>query len=54
MEGVAKSEMIQPEDMAEIVPACLRLSPHAWIPEIVENTGGNTNILSRGDVLKLE
>ncbi len=52
--GVASSEMIQPEDMAEIVRLCLRLSPHARIPEIVvENTGGNTSILSRGDVLRL-
>ena len=53
--GVAKHEMIQPEDLAEIVRLCLRLSPHARIPEIVvENTGGNTAILSRGDVLNLE
>jgi NAD(P)-dependent dehydrogenase (short-subunit alcohol dehydrogenase family) len=52
--GVEGSKMIQPEDMAEIVRLCLRLSPHARIAEIVvENTGGNTSILSRGDVLNL-
>ena len=53
--GVAKSEMIQPEDMAEIVRLCLRLSAHARISQIVvENMSGNTDILSRGDVLRLE
>ena len=53
--GVAKSEMIQPEDMAEIVRLCLRLSAHARISQVVvENMGGNTDILSRGDVLRLE
>lgn len=52
--GVAKSEMIQPADITEIVRMCLRLSDHARIPQIVvENMGGNTEILSRGDVLRL-
>lgn len=52
--GVAKSDMIQPADIAEIVRLCLRLSPHARISQIVvENTGGNTDILSRGEVLQL-
>jgi NAD(P)-dependent dehydrogenase (short-subunit alcohol dehydrogenase family) len=53
--GVAKAEMIQPEDMAEIVRLCLRLSPHARISQIVvENMGGNTEILSRGDVMRFD
>ena len=52
--GIAKDEMIQPDDIAEIVRLCLRLSPHARISQIVvENMGGNTDILSRGDVLNL-
>jgi NADP-dependent 3-hydroxy acid dehydrogenase YdfG len=33
--GVAPGEMIQPEDCAEIVRMCLRLSPHARIPQVV-------------------
>jgi NAD(P)-dependent dehydrogenase (short-subunit alcohol dehydrogenase family) len=52
--GIEHAEMIQPEDIVEIVRLCLRLSPHARIPQIVvENMGGNTEILSRGDVLNL-
>jgi hypothetical protein len=27
--------MIQPEDCAEVVRMCLRLSPHARIPQVV-------------------
>lgn len=33
--GVPPEEMIQPEDCAEIVRMCLRLSPHARIPQVV-------------------
>jgi NAD(P)-dependent dehydrogenase (short-subunit alcohol dehydrogenase family) len=33
--GIAAEEMIQPEDCAEIVRMCLRLTPHARIPQIV-------------------
>jgi NAD(P)-dependent dehydrogenase (short-subunit alcohol dehydrogenase family) len=33
--GLAGAEMIQPEDCAEIVRMCLRLSPHARIPQVV-------------------
>lgn len=52
--GIEHSEMIQASDLAEIVRMCLRLSPHARIPEVVlENMGGRTGILARGDVLSL-
>jgi NAD(P)-dependent dehydrogenase (short-subunit alcohol dehydrogenase family) len=38
--GLAGDEMIQPSDCAEIVRMCLRLSPHARIPQvIVERVG---------------
>jgi NAD(P)-dependent dehydrogenase (short-subunit alcohol dehydrogenase family) len=38
--GLPSDEMIQPEDCAEIVRMCLRLSPHARIPQvIVERVG---------------
>jgi NAD(P)-dependent dehydrogenase (short-subunit alcohol dehydrogenase family) len=33
--GIASEEMIQPEDCAEIVRMCLRLTPHARIPQVV-------------------
>jgi NAD(P)-dependent dehydrogenase (short-subunit alcohol dehydrogenase family) len=33
--GIAPDEMIQPEDCAEIVRMCLRLSPNARIPQVV-------------------
>jgi NAD(P)-dependent dehydrogenase (short-subunit alcohol dehydrogenase family) len=33
--GLPPEEMIQPEDCAEIVRMCLRLTPHARIPQIV-------------------
>ena len=33
--GIAPEEMIQPADCAEIVRMCLRLSPHARIPQVV-------------------
>jgi NAD(P)-dependent dehydrogenase (short-subunit alcohol dehydrogenase family) len=52
--GIEQSEMIQAQDLAEIVRMCLRLSPHARVPELViENTGGRTGILARGDVLSI-
>ena len=53
--GMAPAVRIQPEDCAEIVRMCLRLSPHARVPQVVlENMGsGNSGILLRGDVLKL-
>jgi len=33
--GLAADEMIQPEDCAEVVRMCLRLSPRARIPQVV-------------------
>ena len=33
--GIAPDEMIRPEDCAEVVRMCLRLSPHARIPQVV-------------------
>jgi NAD(P)-dependent dehydrogenase (short-subunit alcohol dehydrogenase family) len=33
--GIAPEEMIQPQDCAEIVRMCLRLSPNARIPQVV-------------------
>jgi NAD(P)-dependent dehydrogenase (short-subunit alcohol dehydrogenase family) len=39
--GLASDEMIQPEDCAEIVRMCLRLTPHARVPQVVvERLGG--------------
>jgi NAD(P)-dependent dehydrogenase (short-subunit alcohol dehydrogenase family) len=40
--GLAPEEMIQPEDCAEIVRMCLRLTPHARIPQIVVERVGAT------------
>ena len=44
--GLAGDEMIQPEDCAEVVRMCLRLSPHARIPQVVIERMGSRN----GDV----
>ena len=44
--GIPGDEMIQPEDCAEIVRMCLRLSPHARVPQIVIERTGSKN----GDV----
>jgi NAD(P)-dependent dehydrogenase (short-subunit alcohol dehydrogenase family) len=44
--GLPGSEMIQPEDCAEVVRMCLRLSPHARIPQVVIERMGSRN----GDV----
>jgi NAD(P)-dependent dehydrogenase (short-subunit alcohol dehydrogenase family) len=33
--GIEPAEMIRPEDCAEVVRMCLRLSPHARIPQVV-------------------
>jgi NAD(P)-dependent dehydrogenase (short-subunit alcohol dehydrogenase family) len=38
--GLPPEEMIQPADCAEIVRMCLRLSPHARIPQIVVERAG--------------
>jgi NAD(P)-dependent dehydrogenase (short-subunit alcohol dehydrogenase family) len=40
--GIPADQMIQPEDCAEVVRMCLRLSPHARIPQVViERVGGS-------------
>ena len=44
--GVEPAEMIRPEDCAEIVRMCLRLSPHARVPQAVIERVGSRN----GDV----
>jgi 3-oxoacyl-[acyl-carrier protein] reductase len=44
--GLRADEMIQPEDCAEVVRMCLRLSPHARVPQIVIERMGSRN----GDV----
>jgi NAD(P)-dependent dehydrogenase (short-subunit alcohol dehydrogenase family) len=44
--GIPGDEMIQPEDCAEIVRMCLRLSPHARVPQVVIERAGSSN----GDV----
>jgi NAD(P)-dependent dehydrogenase (short-subunit alcohol dehydrogenase family) len=41
--GIVPDEMIRPEDCAEVVRMCLRLSPQARIPQVViERTGSST------------
>ena len=40
--GIEPAEMIQPEDCAEVVRMCLRLSPHARIPQVVIERMGST------------
>ncbi|HST18193.1 MAG TPA: SDR family oxidoreductase [Gaiellaceae bacterium] len=43
--GLEAAEMIQPEDCAEIVRACLRLSPRARIPQVViERVGSSAGV----------
>jgi NAD(P)-dependent dehydrogenase (short-subunit alcohol dehydrogenase family) len=44
--GLEQEEMIRPEDCAEVVRMCLRLSPAARIPQVVIERMGSTN----GDV----
>ena len=41
--GLAGDEMIQPEDCAEIVRMCLRLSPRARIPQVVIERVGSSD-----------
>jgi NAD(P)-dependent dehydrogenase (short-subunit alcohol dehydrogenase family) len=38
--GIPGDEMIQPDDCAEIVRMCLRLSPHARVPQVVVERAG--------------
>ena len=44
--GIAADEMIQPEDCAEIVRMCLRLSPSARIPQIVVERLGSGDAIA--------
>jgi NAD(P)-dependent dehydrogenase (short-subunit alcohol dehydrogenase family) len=41
--GLAGAEMIQPEDCAEVVRMCLRLSPSARIPQVVIERVGSAD-----------
>jgi NAD(P)-dependent dehydrogenase (short-subunit alcohol dehydrogenase family) len=41
--GLAGDEMIQPEDCAEVVRMCLRLSPNARIPQVVIERVGSSD-----------
>ena len=41
--GMAGDEMIQPEDCAEVVRMCLRLSPRARIPQVVIERVGSSD-----------
>jgi NAD(P)-dependent dehydrogenase (short-subunit alcohol dehydrogenase family) len=41
--GLAADEMIQPEDCAEIVRMCLRLSPRARVPQVVVERVGSAD-----------
>jgi NAD(P)-dependent dehydrogenase (short-subunit alcohol dehydrogenase family) len=41
--GIEPAEMIQPEDCAEVVRMCLRLSPTARIPQVVIERMGSRN-----------
>jgi len=43
--GLAGHEMIQPEDCAEIVRRCLRISPYARIPQVVVERVGAHNLI---------
>ncbi len=43
--GIPSEEMITPEDCAEVVRLCLRLSPHARIPQVVvERVGAESGV----------
>ncbi|MGH2977970.1 MAG: SDR family oxidoreductase, partial [Gaiellaceae bacterium] len=41
--GLTSDEMIRPEDCAEVVRMCLRLSPAARIPQVVVERMGSVN-----------
>ena len=44
--GLAADEMIRPEDCAEVVRMCLRLSPHARIPSVVIERMGSAESIA--------
>jgi NAD(P)-dependent dehydrogenase (short-subunit alcohol dehydrogenase family) len=43
--GIAPDEMIRPEDCAEVVRMCLRLSPNARIPQVVVERVGSRDVV---------
>ena len=43
--GIPPDEMIRPEDCAEIVRMCLRLSPYARIPQVVVERAGQHHLV---------
>jgi len=43
--GLAADEMIQPDDCAEVVRMCLRLSPRARIPQVVIERVGASDLI---------
>jgi hypothetical protein len=43
--GLPGEEMIQPEDCAEIVRMCLRLSPQARIPQVIVERVGAKDLI---------
>jgi NAD(P)-dependent dehydrogenase (short-subunit alcohol dehydrogenase family) len=43
--GIPGDEMIQPEDCAEVVRMCLRLSPRARIPQVVIERVGSSDLV---------
>jgi NAD(P)-dependent dehydrogenase (short-subunit alcohol dehydrogenase family) len=43
--GIAPDEMIRPEDCAEVVRMCLRLSPNARIPQVVLERVGSRDVV---------
>jgi NAD(P)-dependent dehydrogenase (short-subunit alcohol dehydrogenase family) len=44
--GIERDEMIRPEDCAEIVRMCLRLSPRARIPQVVVERVGARDLIA--------
>ncbi|HEY3550301.1 MAG TPA: SDR family oxidoreductase [Gaiellaceae bacterium] len=44
--GIEPAEMIRPEDCAEVVRMCLRLSPNARIPQVVIERMGSSSVQS--------
>jgi NAD(P)-dependent dehydrogenase (short-subunit alcohol dehydrogenase family) len=43
--GIEPAEMIRPEDCAEVVRMCLRLSPYARIPQVVIERVGSSELV---------
>jgi NAD(P)-dependent dehydrogenase (short-subunit alcohol dehydrogenase family) len=41
--GIEPEEMIRPEDCAEVVRMCLRLSPNVRIPQVVMERAGSVS-----------